>query len=1087
MQFNSEELKAVATHLLYKFDKEGILFVKEKQDGNDVFVKRWCRLRGNLLFYYKTEDQYSEPAGVFVLEDYRVCIDESPEVAYCFSLIFKHGEVGEQLGAHSESERDSWVQALRTASFECMQSQLSTLQAKLVALKATTGFSFPHDSVFVSSKRQRSFTTCSSYDPLQYEPFMELSICCDNLMCDGDGRAPTSMVCISINTPPSVRWTRFAQTEIIERSSNPYFFVTVTLVIGEVNEFTQFKLSVYDVKERVTGTSTLLGESAFTLEVLLKSHHHILRLNLVSPFCASVGFVSISAQKMTNTKQRNAWLLLAEESLSLKVERPRSYSLPTKLTSDVVIPELGLLKTLSNNFVTQSYRFHTALGAELHVREIMSESKLSFTVPCMLLDLWINEEKKLMEVLFELNQLPKEWKQRVLAAADGHLQLIDHYTKVTDFLLKQKGSSFKPSTKKTDAKFEFVPTNLHIQRMWVKNVTTCKTGVHDIITVGAFAAYPRKFRQGGLLRLLNRPKSYDPVVSNNDNSCAILEPDPISRSAEAVMRIEQLQEEIESDLKKIIASCDKKSKPNIQTLLNSLSSKGDQLTKVCAPHLVEEVFSVWDTLRPFVSSSSVTLSTNTLNSHVYSSGAQQEYLNNGSSQSPLRASQTEKAVEKNISAKSEKEVYSNVVNTSPSVNDQTFENSKTSCSQNSTKIPDPINGLEEIEPLDVTHLNIKASIICMASKVQSFISENKEESSVESQESFDNLCSWTDELMPSIEKVRQASQSLLRTSKLTYGIVSLKESTKCLPLSQEVRYRRDIVFSQSLTSVVTGLMTRLWCRNPDSMFIQMLSTVGVLCHFVCLLSCYKDGMGGLEDMVIAIDDLHRVLFWLEPSDSRNPQPRIEGNRLFLHVFIPVPPSVIALLPADCHNECHFTISSVFFNIGINEKATFAEEFGDTSLEDKINQDNLRLLKEYFSRFQRIPKSKKSQGLHCVENRIATLLEQLQSEIYAKKSKNVAILHLSSEICKYFGGIRFTSCKSAKDRTGMSVTLEQAMVLLNDFNLDDKEMPHILECMRSEGTRLENALKNLGKRKYHFNNLQLLCLPNLYRPPPGTFT
>ncbi|GBN84571.1 Type II inositol 3,4-bisphosphate 4-phosphatase, partial [Araneus ventricosus] len=227
---------------------------------------------------------------------------------------------------------------------------------------------------------------------------------------------------------------------------------------------------------------------------------------------------------------------------------------------------------------------------------------------------------------------------------------------------------------------------------------------------------------------------------------------------------------------------------------------------------------------------------------------------------------------------------------------------------------------------DLTHLNIKASIMCMASKVQSFISENKEESSVEPAESLDKLCSWTDELMPSIKKLRQAIQCLMKTAKLTYSIVSLKESTKCLPLSQKVRHRRDIVFSQSLTSLVTGLMTRLWCRNPDSMFIHMLRTLGVLCHFEGLLSCYGDEMGALEDMVVGIDDLRRVLFWLEPSSaSCNPQPRIEGSRLFLRVFIPAPPSVIALLPADCHNGYRFTVSSVFFNIGINEQATLAEK------------------------------------------------------------------------------------------------------------------------------------------------------------------
>ena len=41
-----------------------------------VSVERWCRLRGNLLFYFKSRDHWSEPAGVIVIEDCEV----QPEV-----------------------------------------------------------------------------------------------------------------------------------------------------------------------------------------------------------------------------------------------------------------------------------------------------------------------------------------------------------------------------------------------------------------------------------------------------------------------------------------------------------------------------------------------------------------------------------------------------------------------------------------------------------------------------------------------------------------------------------------------------------------------------------------------------------------------------------------------------------------------------------------------------------------------------------------------------------------------------------------------------------------------------------------------
>merc|ERR1712079_706896 len=109
MRFNKSEVAALALgQPSHKFEKEGVLFVREKQEGffrrsertsptktkktfgtsttnnkttgtNSLFscyggaligkftdgvsVERWCRLRGNLLFYFKSRDHWSEPAG----------------------------------------------------------------------------------------------------------------------------------------------------------------------------------------------------------------------------------------------------------------------------------------------------------------------------------------------------------------------------------------------------------------------------------------------------------------------------------------------------------------------------------------------------------------------------------------------------------------------------------------------------------------------------------------------------------------------------------------------------------------------------------------------------------------------------------------------------------------------------------------------------------------------------------------------------------------------------------------------------------------------------------------------------------------
>ena len=39
---------------------------------------------------------------------------------------------------------------------------------------------------------------------------------------------------------------------------------------------------------------------------------------------------------------------------------------------------------------------------------------------------------------------------------------------------------------------------------------------------------------------------------------------------------------------------------------------------------------------------------------------------------------------------------------------------------------------------------------------------------------------------------------------------------------------------------------------------------------------------------------------------------------------------------------------------------------------------------------------------------------------------------------------------------------------------------------SEGTRIDNTMKNIGLKKYAFNLPQVLSLPTMYRPPAGSY-
>jgi hypothetical protein len=87
--------------------------------------------------------------------------------------------------------------------------------------------------------------------------------------------------------------------------------------------------------------------------------------------------------------------------------------------------------------------------------------------------------------------------------------------------------------------------------------------------------------------------------------------------------------------------------------------------------------------------------------------------------------------------------------------------------------------------------------------------------------------------------------------------------------------------------------------------------------------------------------------------------------------------------------------------------------------------------------------------------------------------------------RLMGGGRIISCKSGKDRTSMSVTAEQVTLLRRHHRLPAGEVSPMLEAMRRDGCRMENTLKNVGKRGYAFNALQRVLLPSSLRPDANT--
>ncbi|XP_059618868.1 inositol polyphosphate-4-phosphatase type I A [Phlebotomus argentipes] len=1261
MRFNKLELTTLATQPSNKFEKEGLVWFTDREgffrrtEGDresdpgrrgswkrrkslsciggtgKVSTERWCRLRGNLLFYFKTSDQFSEPQGVIVLEKCKATIysDARESDGFAFYIEFEDG-LTQRIATNSEAERLDWTRAIQMASYGELRRQLQVLMEKIERKRGNI-HDLDVDMLRLQNGREIDINEV---------PLCESAIMCDNLLCDGNGRPPNPSVVVQVTTSNRLGWIKYGRTEVIERSSNPQFLCTITFRASDgLSPSSQIRFTAYDVREKVSQTAVPLG----TAEIALGVIQDTTRLRI--PFrsnTGNAGFITILSWSPDQDKKVSTSRSPAKAAEHQSMGHRRSQSLPPKLGVKLFVPPQGKLSLVYTNPIIHTYRLQSGLGGDITVHEMMMESQLCFLLPQQLLSIWILREKELLQEISGMGELGGEWRNKQMDLLDKHLRLLKDYSQAKQNLQQRTGKFFKPSSHKGDESLEFAPVNLHLQRLWAHNETLKRSGVLDIVTVGAFTRHNGKTKTGGLIKQLQQLKQSPSKMEQLQNGCKV------QAANDAVQAIKQLRKEIVEIMSQLLMLAKSKNPKGMLPLCNEMMTKTRSLLTLWEPNLVEEAFEFIERHRIIEDATDNTLTplspfkkiTQQLGALDLKSPDLEDFATPMGPAPDLwpRAGSKKKTPTGALRGKSPSATDLNTISTilvetaASSKKDSATEAEVLSCSlpvtcnmdtelkfnethfdvngeistsarnpseesqiesfdENGYMLENPAivlghNGAfldtkvmssspsanyyrptEEPEPLDLTQLNIEASVMCLVSKVKFLCGRCgspavrlRQPKSVVKRSGFTatppdvvtsqpglqnvpqeaetsaqvvsakppNLCSkdlnlaltqaigevtrkvkkgnkftdgldlsmttdWTSELRPSMRKLRQAMDGLLKTARLIHSVQRLQQDMKRTTATLNIMYRRDVCFSQALTVLVSGLMGKLWGAQISDNYIQLMCNLGPLAYFEGLLSLYGSETDMWGDMCVAIEDLSAVRFTLIRSNIQRdtkllPVPRIVGSRQSLTVLLPVPEIVYCALPTK--ESPTFKVTPVFFNIGINEKATLSETLRYTAEQHRSNWDNFDRLKQYHIRYKKlnltVPDTPTKSEPHVPMQTVVNLLNAMEDQLKLNTSKNVKILHLAEDITRALHGVQFTSCKSAKDRTAMAVTLQQCRLLQQEFHLPATNLQTVMDTMRSEGTRADNTMKNIGLRKYAFNLPQVLALPSLYRPPAGSY-